>query len=721
MKCLVCNSDIRNDAVYCVHCGAHQENVRERDDYLYSAFISYRHNPHDTEVATKLQQAIEAYRLPKDIATSYGSSKLDHCFRDSSELPTTSSLPDSIAEALARSRALIVVCSPNTPQSRWVQREIELFASLHGRKNIHLVLAEGASSESIPPLLYKRLVPQPDGSIAEVPAEPLAADMRPSAAKQFDTEKLRIIAALAGCAYDDLARRDRVRQRKQVRIVAAFVLIAALLIGGFAYHQLQATAAADRAAQVAQAQHLATQAQQLYAQGDRYGAIKTALQANDKLPATGAEDTTTAVHDTLLDALQLQPSESNLWLPSYIISLDAPIATSVLSEPGGWFAILDTNHTISVFRTSTGQQLATITFPPEVATQFDDKTRIMLRDGGKYLVIATNASDGYTASYDPYTGKCEWSFDVPEDSAATFYNDDFTVAQFAAYDDSTLLVWAVDVGLAGTIGQQLIENAPLPASYVVQDSVSGEGAWSYFLGLDDSLINIDIETGEVKVAHAAYRKLHSMEYFYGAVFVSTSDLTSNEPHAYAVEAFDNSLNPLWRFDGTSRTTVVDDQGGFGFIEGSPTIHGFIAEGVPCAAVSAGRDFYLLSVADGSVVYSRTFDAPIVGVYIWPTGRDADALIIARSNGLATIVDPLEANMGYEGLVTDLNFQRDIRFARTAITDKRCFVTIAFPTSDTSTVVAYHSNFNPNDAAPRNYTLDELVQLAHEMLREDGYE
>lgn len=115
----------------------------------YAAFISYRHLPRDAEVACEVQRAIEEYRLPQHVAradapaqtashtdgmpaetaasnndtgseqprNALRSPKLGKCFRDEDELAASHSLPDSIREALAASRTLVVICSPETQES----------------------------------------------------------------------------------------------------------------------------------------------------------------------------------------------------------------------------------------------------------------------------------------------------------------------------------------------------------------------------------------------------------------------------------------------------------------------------------------------------------------------------------------------------------------------------------------------------------------------------
>lgn len=244
----------------------------------YAAFISYRHLPRDAEVACEVQRAIEEYRLPRHVVQTrqaFRSPKLGKCFRDEDELAASHSLPDSIQEALAASRTLIVICSPETQESPWVRREIEMFEQIHGRERIICVLAAGSPEESIPPILKTRLILDASGVLREMPAEPLAADLRSEAKAKRKAELLRIIAAVAGCSYDDLRQRDRARKRKRIALAstAAALTIAAVGVFAFQFHQT------SEAALIAESKSLAAQALDQYAQGETAQAIETALQA----------------------------------------------------------------------------------------------------------------------------------------------------------------------------------------------------------------------------------------------------------------------------------------------------------------------------------------------------------------------------------------------------------------------------------------------------------
>src|SRR4051794_21123441 len=92
----------------------------------YAVFISYRHATVDRRWAKWLHRTLETYRVPRSLVRDRGvPARLGRCFRDEEELPVSANLSAEIDKALVSSRFLIVVCSPRTPGSEWVNREVE--------------------------------------------------------------------------------------------------------------------------------------------------------------------------------------------------------------------------------------------------------------------------------------------------------------------------------------------------------------------------------------------------------------------------------------------------------------------------------------------------------------------------------------------------------------------------------------------------------------------
>lgn len=183
----------------------------------FRAFVSYCHK--DRAFAARLQRRLEAYRLPRRLAgevaplPGQAPGRIGPVFRDREDLSAATDLSAAVREAIAASSALVVVASPDSAKSHWVEREIALFRELHPDAPILVALARGEPGESMPAAL--RTGP-----------EPLAADFR----KEGDGRRLaflKIVAGLSGLPLDTLVQRDA---QRQVRRVTAVTLGAAVLV-----------------------------------------------------------------------------------------------------------------------------------------------------------------------------------------------------------------------------------------------------------------------------------------------------------------------------------------------------------------------------------------------------------------------------------------------------------------------------------------------------------
>ncbi|MBN1624414.1 MAG: TIR domain-containing protein, partial [Clostridia bacterium] len=222
------------------------ENKPDQKSYLYDAFISYRHTSPDILIAERLHKLLETYKTPHHLVKQGFRRSLPRVFRDREELPTSSDLNSDIDLALQQSRFLIVICSPRTPQSKWVRSEIIRFRELHGNDRILAILIEGEPDQSFPRELLGTgsIFNENDGTQAEINkvTEPLAADIRAiderSSLKKLKTEKLRILAPVIGCRYDDLRQRHRERRIKQWILLSSVLAAFFFLFGMFTLIQL---------------------------------------------------------------------------------------------------------------------------------------------------------------------------------------------------------------------------------------------------------------------------------------------------------------------------------------------------------------------------------------------------------------------------------------------------------------------------------------------------
>lgn len=227
-------------------------------EYRYKAFISYSHA--DESAGDWLHRALETYSVPKNLVgkkTDSGSipRRLTPIFRDKDDLPAAGNLNDTIIDALKNSQYLVVLASPNAVKSKWVKEEIKQFKAFHGPDRVLAIIVEGEPFASDNPKIDDALecFPEPlrfnqEPGGAKIPAEPLAADARPSAgghtasslknSKKAATTKL--VAGILGVPLDDLVQREAHRDARKMQIVGgvAVAIIAVLSASTlFAFHQ----------------------------------------------------------------------------------------------------------------------------------------------------------------------------------------------------------------------------------------------------------------------------------------------------------------------------------------------------------------------------------------------------------------------------------------------------------------------------------------------------
>ena len=210
----------------------------------YAAFISYSHA--DTPTVRWLHHALETFRVPKALVgtpTPLGPAprRLAPIFRDRDELPASGDLGTELRAALSDAAFLIVICSPRSAQSHWVNEEILAFKRLHGDGRVLALIASGepysADTECFPPALRFRM--GPGGVLTTEAAEPIAADIRPGKdGKRL--AHLKLIAGLTGLKLDQLVQREAARrQRRLAYIASGAVAVAAvtLLLAFYALRQ----------------------------------------------------------------------------------------------------------------------------------------------------------------------------------------------------------------------------------------------------------------------------------------------------------------------------------------------------------------------------------------------------------------------------------------------------------------------------------------------------
>lgn len=319
----------------------------------YDAFISYRHAELDLYIAKKLHKGLETFKVPRAVAKKSGKKKIKRVFRDQEELPIGSDLGDNIESALAESEYLLVVCSPRTPQSYWVQKEISTFIQMHDREHVLAVLTEGEPEESFPALLLT----DENGN----PVEPLAADVRGAAKREINrklrTEIMRLAAPLLSCSYDDLRQRHRERRMKKVAALSGAVAALAVAFASYSAYNAALIQSNYEGKQRNQSKYLAETSLRLLEEGDRRAAVLVALEA---LPDGGNDRPYVAEAQYALSQALYCYDTGNRMRMDRILQHDLPVREFSVNEEGTKVLSIDQGETISVFDLENGEKLAQI-------------------------------------------------------------------------------------------------------------------------------------------------------------------------------------------------------------------------------------------------------------------------------------------------------------------------------------------------------------------------
>jgi hypothetical protein len=217
--------------------------------FRYRAFLSYSHR--DKAWGKWLHAALEGYRVDRDLvgrAVPVGPvpKTLRPIFRDREDFSAGPSLTEQTLAALEASRFLIVICSPNAAQSKYVNEEVRRFKMLGRAERVIPVIVDGEpgdpACECFPRALRYRV--DADGQITDEREEPIAADARAQGDGK-EIAKQKVVAGLLGLGLDEIVRRAERARRRRNRFWAAlagvFLVLAVAASGSsvYAWQQLK--------------------------------------------------------------------------------------------------------------------------------------------------------------------------------------------------------------------------------------------------------------------------------------------------------------------------------------------------------------------------------------------------------------------------------------------------------------------------------------------------
>lgn len=186
--------------------------------YRYFAFISYKRE--DEQWARWLQQKLEHYKLPSNLnGRTDLPREIRPVFKDTSEL-TPGNLPEQIHEALNLSKYLVVICSPRSAQSEWVNKEVVTFIEMERTERIIPFIIEGSAFAKHPadecfPLALRQL---PEDR------EILGANVNEMGR---DAAAVKVVARMFDVRFDELWQRyEREQRRRRMFIIGGALLLA---------------------------------------------------------------------------------------------------------------------------------------------------------------------------------------------------------------------------------------------------------------------------------------------------------------------------------------------------------------------------------------------------------------------------------------------------------------------------------------------------------------
>ena len=663
MLCKECGSEIMSSAVYCPFCGAKVPDAVEPDDYVYEAFISYRHLPTDRSAAMRVQRALEGASIPAEIQQRVGKKRLGRLFRDEDELSAAASLSDTIVEALKQSRFLIVICSPETRKSQWVLREVETFASIHGRDKILVALVAGEPAESFPPLLLSRLEKDEDtGRYVKVPAEPLAANLRDTNAGAFNREVVRLEASMLGCAYDDLLQRLRTRRLRFTIAVSVALMIASLAFAVFVLYQRMLVQESYLAAVTNESMMLAKESAELLADGNRIDAVRSALRALPGEQASGDDRPYVPEAQLALErALYVYPSSSP-WQGLYTIEG----ARRSFDCKGNLQAMGKANHDIMLVDTESGAPLATFDARQQLGAEFVARSGLTAVKFGSGTLLGIYESK--VVCYDVSTGACLWLATLPQDSKYREVAYLESTGEFVVFsqdnpshteDEENSLVDAFvsyfdeDKGIATTTA--LITSFPYGATTAMDVTPDGErvaiasGNGVALLGRRDANGLME-ETPSTRVtADKAY--VADLDFVGESILVTSCDGFSFIFGHVSYELLDSELKRIWIHEQPNEKQF-DAFGGIlpanAFIVGDVTPE---EVGVNQILAVCGAQYLFLNAEDGTVTYEESVADAIVDAYVESNKDEGVVVAGCTFDGVLFRRKPFSHSEKIDGLYT----------------------------------------------------------------------
>ena len=194
--------------------------------FQYYAFISYSHK--DEKWARWLQKKLENYKLPNIIRKESDGRIPAHIrpiFRDQTDLGL-GNLQQSLRQELVDSRYLIIIATPNSAKSEWVDKEIRCFQELgRGERIIPFIVAGSPNAQDPEEQCYPPALLDTEDVVLGASLQ----ELKPEEAL------IKVVAAILGLKYDQLYDRHQRREKKKRRLFVTAMALFLIVVGASSY------------------------------------------------------------------------------------------------------------------------------------------------------------------------------------------------------------------------------------------------------------------------------------------------------------------------------------------------------------------------------------------------------------------------------------------------------------------------------------------------------
>lgn len=601
----------------------------------YFAFISYQSE--DKEIARWLHHKLEHYRLPikliedrEDIHT-----EMRPVFLDEADL-SGGNLPEAISKALTNSRNLIVLCSPNSAQSTWVNNEVQSFIESDREDKIFPVIIDGTPYSKDP---KTECFPKALINLRNTPKERFGPSMKNGQEIAF----VKLVAVLQKVDFDQLWQRYEIdKEAERQRLInekRRLQRLESRYLAEKAEYLLNKkdSASACLLALRALPSNLSDPEDRPYvpeaeailrkATTNRYdvlhghtaGVASVASSPDGKLLASASWDGTIKIWDidsgALLHNLNVHKGNVNsvcfsqdgtcvltaasdqtvkitdIRSNGIRLSLDQHCKAScaVFSHNGKYIASGDEEGTICIWEAETGNPYRELTGHEKWVSS------VSFSQSGKNILSASE--DGTVKIWNVKDGSCIRTFEVHSGpvNSAEFSNDEESV--LSAGDDKTIKVWNC---YTGEVMQTIIGH-----EYVVASAqYSRDGKFILSASWDKTIRIWDAESGnEVRTY-----KGHTLE-------VSTARF-SNDGTFIISASWDHTIR-LWNFKNKQEECILDDR------SGSKSLYSlaFCNDGRHIIASSSSNNIRLWDIKTSSVIRTYTgHTGTIYHIALSPDGK-----------------------------------------------------------------------------------------------------